>query len=361
MLTRILLSTAVLPVVAAPLAISELEFAPEAGSQVTKTVSSSTDFEVQELAIEVAGMDMTEMIGEVDLNIVNETNVSVTDTYDAVAEGHPKKLTRTFNECTTLVEFEAMMAAAGESESDATEMESQLSGESVIFTWNEESNEYDVAFANEESELDEELLGGLEEDMDLRTLLPEGDVAKGETWEVPLSAVGWILAPGGDLAWTNDDVESMDEDMEDMTEMFDGLFENMDEELEGKLVLTMGDVAEKDGVKIAQATVKLAIDSSMDMSDMLADLMDTMMGGVEELGGEMPEISIDQADVALEFEGEGVFEWNVTAGRAHAFTLAGEAIMSMEIAVGMSMEGESQDISATIELAGDYSTEFGLE
>jgi hypothetical protein len=68
--------------------------------------------------------------------------------------------------------------------------------------------------------------------------------------------------------------------------------------------------------------------------------------------GEMIQFSIDGADLNLDFDGEGTLLWSLAAGRARAFHLSGDAIVGMDMVVGVEVEGESQDVDASVEFSG---------
>jgi hypothetical protein len=79
-------------------------------------------------------------------------------------------------------------------------MESPLEGEVVAFAWNDDSKAYDATLVDR---VDDDLLEGLVEDMDLRGFLPPdgSSAASAEEWTVPTEAWTALVHPGGDLTF----------------------------------------------------------------------------------------------------------------------------------------------------------------
>jgi hypothetical protein len=358
-LPRPLLSAALLPLLASPLALaSELAFAPSEGLELTKSIAVIYDLELQDLVVEVDGQDLTEMIGEFEGNMQSETSIVLNDEYGASSEGRVVRLVRTFDTLSSSTDLSG--AAGGDAGSTTTNVESELAGESVVFTWNDETAEYDVAYP-EGREGDAELLEGLDADLDLTSLLPAREVAEGDSWEVDLNRLGWAVMPGGDLAWASDEEDASMEEM-DLTEI-QAIFEDSYDELAesllaGTCTVTFKGVTEVDDQKIAQMSVTIEIDGVADLSGVLEDLMDV----AGDLSGEdMPDISLDAADLTAEFEGEGTFEWNLTGGHVHSFDISGDLIIGMEFAVEVEADGMGGSVQAAVELAGSFSESISAE
>ena len=86
------------------------------------------------------------------------------------------------------------MPGMPEAKEEKKEKESKLAGKTVLFRWNEEKDRYDKEWVGEGAT--DELLEGVEEDMDLRRLLPEKSLSEGDTWKIDLKEFGDIIGPG---------------------------------------------------------------------------------------------------------------------------------------------------------------------
>ena len=92
-----LLTTATL--LAAPLALEGLTFAPKSGTSLSKTFSTSIEVTVEELDLLVNGEDQSAAMGgesPVGKSMTFEEELVVEDTYDEVADGRPTSMVRKF-------------------------------------------------------------------------------------------------------------------------------------------------------------------------------------------------------------------------------------------------------------------------
>src|SRR5262249_29772967 len=139
--------------------------------------------------------------GQGKITIEDEQHVVVTDHYVSLSGGRPTKLERSFDELSgksrSKFEFEGMGGEEGGPEEDANDESSSLQGKSVTFAWDKDAEKYDLAFA--EGKGDEDLLKDLEEDMDLRGILPTKSVSQGDSWDLDAKLFQHVLSPGGDL------------------------------------------------------------------------------------------------------------------------------------------------------------------
>ena len=313
-------------------------FAPETGSEVVKRFEASWSFELDELSIQMGGMDLTEMLGDIEAAFSTGLAIEVTDEYRKMGTGRPEVLARTFDAIRTDFEFE--VSAAGESEGDGAEVEGALEGTTVVFTWDEEEGAMVASYEDEEG--DAELLDGLVEDMDLRVFLPEDDVEDGDTWQVAPRNLSTVVMPGGSLDPSDED---MDPEAEEMMALFEGRFEDlMSSVLDGEVTCTYRGEREEDGKNLAVIEVAVEIDSSTDLSQLISDVLD-------EVDEEMPEdLEFDTADLTLELEGEGTLLWDTAAGRFHSFQCSSDVSVGLELSI--SAEGESVELTGS--MAGEY-------
>lgn len=345
--SSVLLATAALVptlVAFAPKADS-LKFAPAAGSTATKTFNTNSDFSLDDMTVLING-EPNPMMPEISMQMVISQNVTVTDTYDAVAEGRPTKLTRKYDSASMEMEMNMEMDMMGETQTENGNGSgaSKLDGSTVVFTWDEESSSYKAAYP-EGTEGDPELLENLAEDMDLRGLLPaSGELEAGASYDIALTSLIDVFAAGGDLKL---DVEmegaeaGMGPDPSMMAD-FRRIFEEMVQgEATGKYVGTK----EVDGVTVGVIEISLKINAARDMSDMVAELM----------GEQMPEgmdMSVDRLDVEFAYEGGGELHWNMAEGRAHGLALKGNANIAMDMEMSMDAGGQAMTISMEMAMSG---------
>ncbi|MEX1025888.1 MAG: hypothetical protein WD226_12515 [Planctomycetota bacterium] len=352
MMLRPLLTAAVLPLLTTTTAV-QLAFAPAEGKELTKTFTTTSDLMLQDLSLTADGQDLTELFGAIEASLESENVVVVTDVYAAMDDGRPKRLERTFDSLSATTSISA--SAAGEGSDDTSEIDSPLEGETVVFTWNPELSEYDVRYADD-SAGDEALLAGLSEDMDLRAFLPGREIEVGDSWEIELEQLGSTLMPGGNLGWGGDEVDSMDFDA--FAEMFEDGFAGLaDDLLHGTCTLTFASLSDVEGIKIANMDLTIEIDGTADMSQLLTESIEEIV----EQQDVAPDITVQRADVFLEFSGEGKLAWNLTAGHAHSLYVTGDLVVGCEIAVDAEMDGQGGSIEALGEVVGTFTESVTVE
>jgi hypothetical protein len=348
-----LFSAAALPVLLA-LALpggDAIAFAPATGHSVTRTWKTNTQMSLDDMEMSMNGQPMPMEI-EMEMDMGMDLTVEVTDEFVSLMDGRPGSLTRSFDVIGSSGSFalEAEMIPGGGDEK-SIEASSELEGKSVVFTWNEEDGDYDVAY--HESEGDEELLEGLEEDMDLRALLPEGEVAEGDTWEIDVKSLTNVLAPGGDMALVPelDDEEMMG--MPGMENMGRGMNDMLGDLLEGDASGTFNGFQEVDGVRVAVIAIAISIESSNDMTDKVMEAM-------EEMPEEIGEFSIDYMDVEIEIEGEGTLYWDVEAGHAHSYEMQGSMGFITDMGMNVAMGDQEMEIEQTFEMSGTFENSMSI-
>ncbi|MAE29854.1 MAG: hypothetical protein QF724_11550 [Planctomycetota bacterium] len=354
------LPTLALAAIALPLASAfrapadTLVFAPAKGLTLTKTFTSEGDFGLDNMSMLMNGQE-SPMMPDMEMSFNTAQTIVVVDEYGKVDDGQPLKLTRTFDELSTNIEVSSSMDMGGESQAEdqSIESSSELEGLTVEFTWDAEEEEYTKEFPDGDG--DDDLLEGLFEDMDLRVLLPDDEVSKGDEWEIDPSDLKSILAPGGDLALEPEEMEDGGMSMGpspggmDFSEMFGDL-------LEGEATATFEGTREVDGLEVGVITLVVEIDSANDMTDMLEDMV-----GSEELPEGM-EMSFDRMDVEIELEAEGTLYWDVSGGHVHSFDLSGELALMIDMAMTMDIPGQGEmTVENTMEMSGTMSQELAVE
>jgi hypothetical protein len=287
------------------------------------------------------------------MDMAMESTVGVTDTYDSISRGKPTKLTRTFDEISTEMDISMVVDAMGQvqEENPTGSGSSDLEGETVVFTWDADDDEYVVSFPEDEG--DDDLLENLVEDMDLRALLPKGEVSEGDSWDVDLVALVDILGPGGDLK-LDFNMDGQEVSGGPPPEMMVNFREMMGDMLEGEATATFAGMTEVDGARLAVIEIEIEIDTAKDMSELIMELM----------GEELPEgmdFNLDRVDVEFAYEASGQCLWNVAGGHAHSLSLEGEAVIAMDMEINMDFGGQSMAMEMSMEMSGEMATEMETE
>ena len=225
-------TTRLLPLLALPALLSlyepgtEVRFTPAEDAEVSIAFENHVELFLDDFSAEMMGMDMGAMIGDIEMSVALDLEAAFTDTYASSADNRPVAFSRSYDGATLSGEFSA--AAQGESEGDSFEVESGLEGTVVNWRWDEDEEEYTPSYPEDE-EGDEDRLAGLLPRLDLAFMLPEGEVAAGDSWEIDPLELAALILPGGDLGY---DTEAGDRgefedgfDEEELEEMMAGLFE----------------------------------------------------------------------------------------------------------------------------------------
>jgi len=333
--------------------VEKVAFAPKEGTKVKKTFVTSGSFDLEDMSFLMNGEDPGGM-PEMEMTTSWSQTVKVTDEYAAMGEGRPAKLVRTFDELGQEIDLE-ITVDMGESQdnSNSGSGSSDLEGETVVFAWDAEEEDFTKAFA-EGSDADEDLLEGLVEDMDLRGLLPDGPVSEGDSWDIELTSLVHIMAPGGDLGI---DVEIEGLEGAGMggpdPNMMSNFNEILGDLLEGDATAKFTGTREVDGKRVGVIEVSLDITAASDLTDLMEEMMsDEMPEGLE--------VSFDSMDLDFTFEGTGELLWNLEGGHVHAFQLSGEVSMAMEMAFSITM-GEEMDMEVSMEMSGTVSQKVETE
>jgi hypothetical protein len=322
------LFTAPVLLAAAPF-VAELGFQPPEGSKVTRDYSIAIDFELGDLTVIADGQDMSEMMPG-DFDGKAELSMQTQDHFVRSAGGRALELIRTF------ASIEASMEAGGESQDmDGSD---DLEGKTVRFLWNEEENDYDVAY--HECEGEESDLKSVGADMDLSVLLPERAVEVGDVWTVGADQIAAVLLFGSKL-----------EDDEPEDAMFQTLMAEIEPQLtammEGfKLTCEYKGERDESGVKVGVIGLDLVGEGELDLEPVIRAVMDSQ---------ELPiqvDLSFDAATLGLSIAGKGELFWNVQRGLLHAFDLGADVELAVDLDVGVDAEGESHEMQAEVELLG---------
>lgn len=330
-----------------------LRFAPADETTITMEFSNSMEFFLEDFSMEAMGQDMSEMMGDVEASVNIDLEVDFTDTYLKTESGRPLSFSRTFGEGSVNGEFSG--SGGGESDTQAFELEDNMDGQTVLFNWDAEEDDYIKSYP-EDVEGDEDLLEGLAGRVDLAFLLPEGDVSEGDEWTIDATRLVEILVPGGDLAYDTpegdrDDSMGGDEDVDEET------LEALRSLMQGEVTGTYRGMND-DGLAVIGITLEIAGDK---------DLADIMMAAIEKMAeangdeidpSQMP--SFDDFTVDLALEGEGTALWDPKGGHIVSFSMSAETEVSLSMAMTMEPQpGMVMDMSSQVSLGG--SAEVNVE
>lgn len=283
----------------------ELVRRPAAGEVVTRTFERTTELGLVEMRStfyangeERGSRDMS----DAELRVERTLRVVLTDeVLEVDGDERVRSLRRTFDEILEESEQEFTLPD-GQGDSRSSEGLSELEGTTVVFTWDDDDEEYRVAFEDEDG--DEELLEGLEMEASFAAFLPDGPVAVGDTWDLDERAYLLLSDPGGDLSIEDEDEEDGDSTID----------EELREALEAEGSAELIAVEELDGRRVARIAFQLT---------------GTSEGSEErEMDGER-EGTIERT-LRIELGLEGELLWDVAAGRGVRVDAQGEMTMSEE-------------------------------
>ena len=322
-----------------------VEFRVGSDLELTKTFKLRTELSQDSLSTLVNGNEAD--MGDMEMNVVSDELTTVTDVYGAMAEGRPAKLKRTYDKLTNHTTVDLNHPMMGEKEMEYTG-KSGLEGKTEVFALGDDG-EYQVAFA-EGDKADEELLSELWEDMDLRLLLPKGEVKAGDTWKIEETSLAPLLAPGGNLKVLP---ETEGNDM--MGGAQPGMSEMLGEVHAQEATGTYVGTEERGGTTVGVIKLKLVkVKSAKDMTEFARKALEA--GGLQE-GLEM---SIDSADVEIELDGEGELVWDLKGGHIHSLDLSGTLHFTQDSTATMAMQGQKMKIESTSEMSGSFTRSVAL-
>jgi hypothetical protein len=325
-----------------PLAFLPLEttlhLAPEAGATLHKHYQSSLHLEGGDLAVMMGGQEVPpEYLPDLDIEMDITKELAFTDRYLRVADGRVLDLVRAFGDLREQREgLESMVGQSMDSENEtSTSGVSPLEGERVRFRWDDEAEEYGVAFEDDEDG-DGALLEGLAAGADLAAFLPENGVSEGDSWTVPAEAFGQLFAPGGDLAfeYTGDGADRMGAGESEVS-------------FEGELELTFRGENSRDGSSVATVLVEGEVTVVVITPSDLAD------------------VPMVEGDATLTWTQvhtlEGELYWNLDGAHLAAIELSSEVEATMFIQKDPENAGPSFESTITFAGEASFSATFGSE
>ncbi|MFT5287023.1 MAG: hypothetical protein ACI8TQ_003198 [Planctomycetota bacterium] len=331
MKTRLSLSLAILVGFALNPIGTRMEYGPAEGLKLTKSFTGEFTVVLDALDVTMNGEPFPVGIDDADpsdLEGMLSYSVELEEQVNSVSDGRVTDLTRTYSTVSGEVE------GGGQSESSSMD---ELEGQAVRFVWDDETESYTRSLVDEDAEVEEKLLNSLDVEVDVLRLLPSGDIAVGDTWEVPAEAIGGLMIPGIDFVGARErNAEKMDEIPAEFMELFATIQESLeDATIECKFSELSGEGADE----VATITFTLAADLPLEIGDMVANQLADQ---------EMPmEMEVDEFTIEFALELQGELVWNVQGGHFSSYEIGGEIGLDGYVTVSagggqMEMEGEAE-------------------
>ena len=346
--------------VARPVA-TELVFEPEEGTALARTFVFDTTAALDELAVEVDGEDLSAMLGEFSFEVEGVQTYQARDEFVSVEDGRVVELHRTYEKLAG--ESETMVDAAMASETTDSTVSSELEGETVVFTWDPDAEEYDKA-SGDGSDVDEDLLQGLSMSMDLSGFLPDEPVEEGDSWEIGVMNLAALYMPGGNLGLLPDEMPDVEGfDMDAMTEMMSKYqtwaMDQLEDWVDGSATATFSGVQEVDGVRVAVIDIEMDMAFEADFTDVMEEILSEVLSQMD-----IPmdiDVTISSVVFDLDTEGEGKLMWSIEGKHGHSLDLAVDYDFDMSFEMSFDAAGESHDIAADIAGSGTYEADVDVE
>lgn len=321
-----------------------------ADTTLEKRFSTQVEMSLEDMTMVQNGQEIDSSMLGMELTISNGATYGWTDTYAAARDnGAPSRLTREFTtlENSTSTSQSSMMG----SQDLAIGSSSELDGETVIFVWDADEEAYVASFP-EESGADEALLKGLEALDDLAFLLPSGDVEVDAEWEADPQALIQLLGPGGDLKLLPNE-DDLPEEARGQAPGSEFQMSEMLGEVEGSVTCTYLGTREEGGRAVAVIKVEIDITSASDMTEKMREELEGF-----DPGDGAPDIEFESVDTELSIDGEGELLWDMAAGHMVSFQFSGEMGQVMDMAMSMSMGGQTMEIEQSMGMAGSVEFDF---
>lgn len=306
----------------------ELAFRPAAKSEVSKTLKIDLELSVTDASFSMNGEpgppEATDSLKE--NSLILNLLVGVTDKYVETKDGKPLDLLRTFDKLKVDAEF-------GENSKDVEEVK-EFEGKTVHFKWNEKDGVYDKTYEDSKGDADE--LKSLDPDMDLRCLLPDKKVSKGDTWEVPAARLATLFLPGGFFSKGGDGEQGaeLEKLRKEVAEQFETLMKDF------KVACTYKGTKDQDGTSVGEIAFTFDGKAKMDLGSMLEQVVAAM----RQEG--TPEMDI-KAGLGLGLKGDGTLLWDAAAGHAHSFEMQAETDIDVDVNIHAQQGDQPFDIAMT--------------
>lgn len=302
-----------------PAPADTLAFGPAEGTTLEKRFEASMELEKRSISMSVGDRELpAEMLADSVMDMEFKKTIVVQDEYKKVDGERTLALERNYATLSDVHDSKIQMPGMPEAKEEKKEKESKLLDKTVLFSWNADEDRYDKKWVGEGGS--EKLLEGVEEDMDLRRLLPQKAVSVDDTWKVDLIEFGDILGPGGDLGFTAEDEEEDDDQFE--------------ENLTGEAVCTYAGTKEVEGRKLAVIQITCKASTFQEKDE-----------GEREM----------RIDFSLDLKGEAL--WDVSAKHLASYELGGDVTAEMKITQAMEVQGQSHDLVVKVDMGGKFDVE----
>jgi len=280
-----------------PAPLDEIHFQPREALVLTKIFSMTTE---RERSTSSERSDSTSTSS-------SERSLVVTDRVVAHEDERVTKLERTFDEVSA--ETESTHDSGGRTRDLSSTADSELSGETVVFVWDEDEEEYLV----ESDDVDDDLLENLKYDYDFVALLPGEDVDEGDEWEIEIEDFEAMMNPWNalPLEW-----ESSDGEVVEASADRERSEPEIDESKDGEITARYAGTREVDGVTYAVIEIEGEIETERTVDSSRED-------------EQISSTSHQEISETRTIEGEAL--WHVEGGHLHsleiAFDLSGSEMM----------------------------------
>lgn len=316
----------------------------EAETTHTMTFREVGEFQLDSMTQSVNGQEVN--MGDPEMNGTLERSFQFIDEYVAVEEGRLTQRKRTFEDIVGSTTMSVSMM--GSTEEHGAELTSPLSGETVIYKWDEGSEDYELEF-DEDSRGDSSLLEKLFVDAEFQMIPPDDKVEVKDSWTIDLADQRAFFAPGGLLTWEAETDEGGYNLIEPQHVIASSLIALADasQEIDGELEVTWSETTEVDGQPVAHFDLVLEAELTAELG--------------EELNRMAASAGLAERDTEYEcnwsLEGKGTMTWNLETG--HFIELSLECENMVEFS--MSWEEDFGVIEVEAEVSGTSSWEAESE
>jgi hypothetical protein len=325
-----------------------LRFAPAAGIVLARNLYISHELVLESMGQTLDGGPFRpERIAG---SISTWHKVTVDDELLAVADGRPTRLKRTFTDLGGGGKLRFGPEAGPRSREEDAVLTSPMSGRTIELLWIPEESSWSRCWS--QLEADEVWLAGLEGDCDLLELLPPNEVSVGQTWEIPLSAVRSMLAPGGNTLITPRTRNVFSRTVEigvggDFSEL-------LGPDLSGSLRARLAEVREEGGSRLAR--IELVLEGLHGIADR-TELWRTSMP-IEE---KREKARLIGAFLEHSLDAQGELVWDLTAARARSLELNGRERFVTTLSKDIAGPDGPTRMDAQSTFAGTLSVSFTVE
>lgn len=319
-----------------------VEFSAAEGTKLVKIVTWTQELNLDEMGGTRAGSDLIrENVGGWLSSSMTKTFI---DEYVKVGEGRPQVVRRLIRNAAGHGRVN-LSGSVGRVEKRIL-FKSPMEGTKLLLTWIDDEGEY--ARLYDEFEAPERMLKDVTGDVDLLALLPSGEVAPGDSWEIEVSKMRDVLAPSGDIGLAPEDEGVFPRMMEVGTG--GDLADVLGNRLTGSATATYSGEREVDGRQLAVIELKVDLESKRDRTGTYRQRMPRE---------ERQEASnLKHVTVTYGLVGTGELLWDLEAGHFDNFDLGGRETVQARVVKEMSEAGEVYETTQVITFSGELKLEY---